>query len=764
MFIDQIRRDSTKSQKKDVMRVKSERAKKYTDKKDADTGKTQTQNSQVLKGSKNTAHSQSSSKQSKQTKQAKQTKQTKQPQKSRQFNQSNQSNHAKQVNKMKNSNQTHSTTEPLSKKEKGFKVTAPDVTRTIQSLLSKNQSYKRMQNDSSAQSVVQKKKGKKNGTKQSYAKSGQKQGTHFQRGGAQKPYALLPQKTQQKSGIVSVLPKLKAETLRIIPLGGQEEVGRNMAVFEYGNDIVIIDMGVQWPEEDMPGIDYIVPNISYLQGKESRIRGVIFTHGHLDHIGAAPILLEQLGYPPIVGRDLTIEMIKNKMEDYRPGSVDRLRTIRVKSFRDTVRLGSFEAGFFDVEHSIMDAIGVVLATKAGTVLHLGDWMIGHDPVDPREISYRHLSRLPKPTILMLESLGAVNKKEPKSEKQIQENLESLISEAPGRVIIGTFASQIKRVSYLLEYAQKIGKKVALDGYSMKTNIEIAKSLGYVKVHKETLIPIQEINRHPENKVIVLCTGAQGETNAVLNRIVTDNHRFITLKKTDTVVFSSSIIPGNERSIQRLKDNLYRKCDNVIHSDIMDIHMSGHSTATDIQEILRQVKPTYFLPVYANHYFLKEAAFRAQEIGFPEKDIHVLDNGGVLEVYRGQATHLKQKVDSSYVFIDGLGVGDIGQVVLRDRQLLASDGMFAINVIVDGRTKEVAGNVQVTSRGFIYVKENFDLVNETKRRVVQIIRENTSAETKIDWKVVENSIREEIGQFLFQKTQRRPMVLPVLIEV
>lgn len=564
--------------------------------------------------------------------------------------------------------------------------------------------------------------------------------------------------------IVQKYPSAPEATLRIIPLGGQEEVGRNMTVFEYGNDIVIVDMGMQFPEEDMPGIDYIVPNVSYLKGKEKNIRGVIFTHGHLDHIGAAPILLDQLGYPPIVGRDLTLAMIKKKMEDFRPGSASRLKAIRIQSFRETIRLGQFQAGFFDVEHSIMDAIGIILATPTGTVLHLGDWTIGHDPIDKKAITYEHLSRLPKPTILMLESLGAIHKGPPKSEKQVQKNLEDLIANAPGRVIIGTFSSQIKRIGYLLSYAERIGKKVALDGYSMKMNIEIAKELGYLKVKPESIIPVQDIHKYPDNRVAIICTGAQGETNAVLNRIVTDNHRFIRLQKNDTIVFSSSVIPGNERSIQRLKDNLYRKCDNVIHSDVMDIHMSGHSTAADIQEIIRQIKPTYFLPVYANHFFLKESEKRALEIGFPQKNIYVLDNGGVIEFDKQGVRVLPEKVDTSYVFIDGLGIGDIGHVVLRDRQMLAEDGMYVINVIIDAKTKEIVGNVQITSRGFIYVKDNFELVNETKRRVQQIVRDSTSKSTSIDWKFVENNIRDNVGEFLFQKTQRRPMVLPVVIEV
>ncbi|PID52622.1 MAG: hypothetical protein CR972_00925 [Candidatus Moraniibacteriota bacterium] len=559
------------------------------------------------------------------------------------------------------------------------------------------------------------------------------------------------------------IPKTEKGTLRIIPIGGQEEVGRNMTIFEYGKDIVIVDMGMQFPEEDMPGVDYIVPNISYLKGKEKNIRGVIFTHGHLDHIGAAPILLKQLGYPPVIARDLTLALIKKKLEDQDPGSSEKMRTISVKNINRKIRLGEFIANFFEVEHSIMDSMGVALVTPVGTPIHLGDWTINHDPVDGNKITYEQLNKFPEPRILMLESLGSI-KQEANSEKTVQHNIEQLIQEAKGRIILGMFSSQIKRIKLLLQYADRIGRKVALDGYSMRTNVEVAQQLGYLKVSKNLLIPINEIDRYPDNKVLVLCTGAQGEHNAVLNRIVTDNHRFIKLKKSDTIVFSSSIIPGNERSIQRLKDNLYRKCDNVIHSSILDVHTGGHATAGDIQTVVKMVQPQYFIPIYANYFMLKEAGNLAVKTGFSPKRIAVLDNGGIIEFNKKGSRIRKEKADASYVFVDGLGVGDIGHVVLRDRQMLAEDGMYVITVLIDGKSKEIVGNMQVTSRGFIYVKDNFDLVNETKVHVKKVIKKTTSKDTKMDYRQVENDIRDRVGEYLFQKTQRRPMILPVVIEV
>ena len=558
----------------------------------------------------------------------------------------------------------------------------------------------------------------------------------------------------------------EANTLKIIPLGGQEEVGRNMTIFEYGKDIVILDMGVQFPEEDMPGIDYIIPNISYLKGKEKNIQGVIFSHGHLDHIGAAPILLEKLNYPPIIGRDLTVALIKKRLEDYQKNSAKRLDIIPVKSTRDKIKLGNFNLSFFDIEHSIMDAVGVILQTPSATVIHPGDWTMDKDPISGQMLSYEHLANLPSPKIMMLESLGATDTRlTHTTEKEMYANLEKLIRETTGKVIIGTFSSQIRRIGHLLEYARTVGKKVALDGFSMKMNVEIAKELGYIKIDRDTLIPINDIHKHPDNKIIIICTGAQGEGNAVLSRIVAGDHRFIKVRKQDTVIFSSSVIPGNERTVQRLKDNLYRQSDNVIHSDIMDVHTSGHCNAQNIKEIIQQVKPDFFLPVYGNHYMLKEAAKLAVEVGMHKANIFVMDNGSVLEFSnQGEPKLHDKKVPTSYVFVDGLGVGDIGQVVLRDRQAMAQDGMFVVIVTIDSQTKQVRNSPDIISRGFIYMRESKELLYQVRLKVKDIIHHSAGQKGPLDEEYIKEQLRDKIGQFLYTKTERRPMVLPVLIEV
>ena len=317
-----------------------------------------------------------------------------------------------------------------------------------------------------------------------------------------------------------------------------------MTLFEYDGDIIILDMGMMFPEEDMPGIDYIIPNISCLKGREKDVRGVVFSHGHLDHIGAAPLLLRDLNYPLIVGRDFTLALIKKKMEDFEKNSAQRLKTTRINSVSDKLRLGKFQIEFFEVEHSIMDAVGVIVRTPDGTVIHPGDWTMDKNPTDHKPVTYEHLSKLPSPKILMLESLGAITS-EPshKTEADMHRNLENLVVSAQGLVIIGTFSSQVRRIGKIIEHAESIGKKVALDGYSMKMNVEIAKELGYIKAHKNTLISVQDISKYAREKVVVVCTGAQGEGNAVLSRIVNDEHRFVKIQKKDTIIFSSSVIPG-----------------------------------------------------------------------------------------------------------------------------------------------------------------------------------------------------------------------------
>ena len=574
-----------------------------------------------------------------------------------------------------------------------------------------------------------------------------------------------------------VIPQKRAiikqeQNLKIIPLGGCEEVGRNMTVFEYGQDIIILDMGLQFPEDNMPGIDYVIPNVEYLKGKEKNIRGVVFSHGHLDHIGAAPILLKKLDNPQIIGRPLTLEMVKHRVEDLERNSAKKLKTICVKDLQQKIKLGNFTLGFFAIDHSVIDAMGTVLETPIATVIHPGDFTVEKSPVGRKVINYSHLANLKRPTILMLEALGSTHSKELVTEETMLNNLYKLIGEAPGRTIIATFASQVERIKQILEFAVKTNRKVALDGFSMKLNIELAQKLGYIKIPKGVIISSDNAHTYPDNKVIIICTGAQGEEMAALSRIVAGNHKHIKIKKEDTIIFSSSVIPGNERTIQRLIDNLYRLSDNIFHSDIIDVHASGHSNIEGKKQMLNEIRPDYFIPVYGNHYMLKEEARIAYGMGYRKDKVFVPDNGSVIKFSKDnpanpmqiKAEILKDKVPSSYIFVDGLSVGDVGEIVLRDRQMLAQDGMFVIVTIIDRQTGKVKGSPDIISRGFVYLRESKDLLSQTRKKVIEIVDKTAGHGGPVNWTYVKDEIRNKIGDFLHTKTSRRPMILPVVIEV
>ena len=551
---------------------------------------------------------------------------------------------------------------------------------------------------------------------------------------------------------------------RIIPLGGQEEVGRNMTLFEYGGDIVILDIGLQFPEENMPGIDYIIPDIRILKGKEKNIRGVILSHGHLDHIGAAAHILPRLGWPIVYGSRLTLALVKKRLEEAK--LLHNFRSQEITSVDTKLKLGKITVSFFDVTHSIMDALGVIIQTPAGNAIHMGDWRYDLDPASGGKITnFSHLARWNTqkiPALLMMESLGTTKPGHQMSTKQVHENLKKIVEQVPGRIIIATFSSMVERVGQLIAIAEACGKKVALDGYSMKINIEIAKKIGYIKFNPNTLIDVSKINDYPENKVIVICTGAQGEDRAVLMRIATGEHRHIRVQPKDTIVFSSSVIPGNERSIQALKDKLYRLGAQVLHQEIMDVHASGHALIEDIKLLLRQTQPKYLMPVYANHYLLREGAKVAESVGFPKENIFILDNGSILEWTKAGPRINPHKTPIEYVYVDGLGVGDVSHVVLRDRQMMAGDGMIVVIATIDTKNGKLVHNPDLISRGFVYMKENKSLIEETRKKVKKMFATNLDA--NLDENYYKDKIRNDIGQFLYQKTQRRPMVLPVIIKV
>lgn len=549
--------------------------------------------------------------------------------------------------------------------------------------------------------------------------------------------------------------------LRIIVLGGCEEVGRNCTLLEYGDDIILIDMGLQFPEEDMPGIDYIIPNMSYLRGKERNIRGLIITHGHYDHIGAIPHTVPMIGNPPIFALPMSAAIIKKRQTDFQTAPLN-VKTTKVD---DELQLGAFRISFFNINHNIPDAVGIVVETPIGTIVHTGDWKFDFHPIGEAPADFQRMAAAGSKGVLVLmgDSTNAHVSGHQLSERDVAETLERVIAHAPGRIIAGTFASLLARVRQLIELAEKYGRKVAVDGYSMRTNVDIAKELGYIKVHPATMIPIEKADDYPPEKVLIVCTGAQGEERAALMRIANDEHRSIRLRPDDTVIFSSSIVPGNERTVQRLKDTLYRKAGKIFHYQMMDVHAGGHGLKEDIKLMLLLFKPKFYIPIEGNHFMLRENAEVAYSLGWDKNSVFTPDNGQIMEFWKGEGMMTKERVPSEHIFVDGLGVGDVSHVVLRDRKLLAADGMVVVIVQMEQKTGQLVGSPDIVSRGFIYMREQKELIEETRRKVRKTL-EDRDPKSAVDPDEVKRKIRDDIGQFLFQKTQRRPMILPVVIEV
>ncbi len=546
-------------------------------------------------------------------------------------------------------------------------------------------------------------------------------------------------------------------------MGGLEEIGRNMMLLEYGKDIIVIDMGLQFPEEDMPGIDYIIPNTAYLKDKKEKIRGVIITHGHYDHIGAIPHSIGRLGNPPIYASPLTAGIIRKRQEDfYRAPKLD----IHEIKKTDKIELGCFKIGFFHVNHNIPGGFGLVIDTPVGRIVHTGDFKFDHSPIGDEPIDISRITQIAKKGVLLLmsDSTSAEKPGNSISEKEIQDNLEVIFKETAGRIIIATFASLISRIQEVINLAEKYGRKVAVDGFSMKTNVEIAKKLGYLKSQKGTLIKISRANDYPDEKVVVLCTGAQGENNAVLMRIVNQEHKHIKVQKNDAIVFSSSVVPGNERTVQNLKDMLWRQGARVYHYQMMDVHAGGHGQEEDLKVMINLVKPKFFMPIHGSYYMLKLHGEIAESIGIPSKNILIGGNGKVILLNEKSIKLSEEVVPSNYVMVDGLGVGDVGQVVLRDRQAMAEDGMFVVIAVIDSKTGRVRGEPDIISRGFVYLRESKELLDQTRKKIKEIVNHSSSPEHTTNWSYVKENIRDKIGQFLYTKTQRRPMVLPVVIEI
>lgn len=552
----------------------------------------------------------------------------------------------------------------------------------------------------------------------------------------------------------------------LLPLGGLEEIGRNCAAVEYKNDIVIIDIGLMFPGENMHGIDYIIPDISPLHSKEKNIKGVIVTHAHYDHFGGVPHILPKLGNPPVYGSEFTMKLVEKRHADF-PGYAKP--KVNILKRKEKFRLGHFSIETFHVNHSVPNAFGVVVRTPAGSIAFTGDFKFDTSPVNDLPADEEHIQELGGQgiTVLYSDSTGAEREGHSISESVVEGNIEKIFAaHANQRIISATFSSMIDRLQQLIHVAEQFGRKVAIEGYSMKTNIEIAREIGFLTLRKETLISSESSNKLPPGKVLVLCTGAQGEDNAVLMRIVNKEHRSLTIQAGDVVIFSSSVIPGNEASVQVVKDQIYKQGAEVYHYKMMDIHSGGHGQRDDLQHMINLMKPQYLIPAHGFFSLRAEHAKMAVTNGFSRHNILLPANGEVIEIFENKARLSGEKYEINHIMVDGLGVGDVGNVVLRDRQVLASDGMVVVISTIDGRTGEIVGEPDIISRGFIYMKEHQQLIRDARHQIRRIIQKQTGKTHggEPNWAHLKANLRDGVGQYLFQKTERRPMVLPVIVEV
>ncbi|MDO8604404.1 MAG: ribonuclease J [bacterium] len=560
------------------------------------------------------------------------------------------------------------------------------------------------------------------------------------------------------------IPPLKDGDIRIIFLGGVEEVGRNMTAIEYKNSIVIVDAGLQFKEASTPGIDFILPNTRYLEENKAKIKGLVITHGHLDHIGGIPYLMDRIGNPPIYTRLFSSLLIKRRQEEF--PFVEPLN-INLVEENARITMGDIHLSFFAVSHSIPDSMGVIIETPQGDVVCTGDLRLEHTDgvVSEAEDDVYEVFKKRNVLLLMTDSTNCENPGFSTSEQLVYNNIEEVIRTTPGRLIVSTFASQVDRMLKIIQLAEKYGKKIVVDGRSMKTNVEILKLANLLNPPKDLIIPIEDIDMYPPDRILALVTGAQGEEFAALMRIANKLHKYIRLNDRDSILMSASIVPGNEREAQRLKDNLSRQGAKIVHYKIMDIHSSGHANADELAWIHKHINPKFFIPVHGYHYMHRVHAEIAKRLVAPE-NIIIPDNGMIVEIQDNGAkmVALKESAPRNLVLVDGFSVGDIQEVVLRDRQMLSQDGIFIVVATLDTTTGKVIKSPDVISRGFVYLRESQELLRQARFLAKKTTEELAKGMRPIDFDYLKDGVTDAVARLLFQETAKRPIVIPVILSI
>ncbi len=552
----------------------------------------------------------------------------------------------------------------------------------------------------------------------------------------------------------------KSKKIKITPLGGLHEIGKNMTVFEYGSDLIILDAGLAFPDDDMLGIDMVIPDITYLQKHKNRIRGIVLTHGHEDHIGAIPYVLKEFNVP-VYGTKLTLGILKNKLEEHGILSSSKLNVISPGA---TFSLGEFKVEFIRSNHSIADAVAIALHTPAGTILHTGDFKIDSTPIDGEMIDLGRIGELGRKGVLLLmsDSTNAERKGYTMSESTVGATFDSVFDNCSKRIFVATFASNIHRVQQIINAAVKYGRKVAISGRSMENVLTAAIELGYMDIPKNTLIKLDEIGRYSKEQLVIVTTGSQGETMSALSRMAFSGHKKVNIEADDLVIISASPIPGNEKAISNVINELLKHGAEVIYESLADVHVSGHACQEELKIILALAKPKYFMPVHGEFKHLSRHRSLALQMGMDSKDIFMMENGQVLEVSKSGAK-ITGIVPSGKVLVDGLGVGDVGSIVLRDRKHLSEDGLIVVVMTIDHASQAVVAGPDIISRGFVYVRESEDLMESMRIKTADIV--NTCLDNNtLDWASLKSHVKNELGSFIFEKTKRKPMILPVIMDI